>query len=261
MVEILRNKNVATRFQILVEIAAMQPNIQQKDIAKRLNITPQAVSDYVKQLLKDSLLISDGRSHYKVSTEGVDWILKRLKESQEYFKLVEKTVSNIEVSAAVAGCNLSRGQAAGLVMREGLLFATDDLSVGAKGIAVSDATEGEDVGVTNIQGIISLEIGEVAVLEVPNTQKGGSKNVDLNHLRNVSRDRKPIAAIGIEALTALKRIGIQPDCIHGAREAVIEAANSGLSPVIVCVDEEIPMLIKRLEETGIKHKLLDLRLG
>jgi len=261
MVEILRNKNLATRFQILVEIAAKQPNILQRDIAERLNITPQAVSDYIKQLLKDCLLISDRRSRYRVSTEGVDWMLRQLKELQAYLKSVEKAVSDTKVTGTVAGCNLSQGQTVGLVMREGLLFAIDDLSVGAKGIAVSDAVEGEDVGVTNIQGIISLEIGEVTIVEVPNMQKGGSKNVALDRLQSASRGGKPIAAVGIEALTALKRVGIQPDYIYGAREAVIEAANSGLSPVIVCVDEEIPMLIKRLEEAGIKHRLLDLRLG
>jgi len=261
MVEILRNKNAATRFQILVKIAAMQPNIQQRDIAETLNVTPQAVSDYVKQLLKDGLLISRGRSRYQVSTEGVDWMLQQLKELQVYLKSAEKAVSDIKVTGTIAGGNLSQGQTVGLIMREGLLFATDDLSVGAKGIAISDANEGEDVGVTNIQGIIKLEIGEVTVLEVPNMQKGGSKNVDLDQLQSASRGRKPIASTGIEALTALKRIGIQPDYIYGAREAVIEAANSGLSPVIVCVDEEIPMLIKRLEEADIKHKLLDLRLS
>ncbi len=58
MVEILRNKNLTTKFQILVEIASKQPNIQQKDIAKKLKITPQAVSDYIKQLLKDGFPIS-----------------------------------------------------------------------------------------------------------------------------------------------------------------------------------------------------------
>lgn len=260
MVEILRNKNLTTRFQILIEIAAKQPNIQQRDIAKTVNVTPQAVSDYVKQLLKDGLLISSGRSRYRVSTEGVDWILKQLKEAQEYFNSAEKTVSNIKVSAAVAACRLSQGQTVELVMRGGQLFATDDLGVGAKGIAISDATEGEDVGVTNIQGIISLETGEVTILEVPNMQKGGSKKVDLDRLQSASRDRKPIASVGIEALTALKRIGIQPDYIYGATEAVIEATNSGLSPVIVCIDAEIPILIKRLEEAGIKHSLVDLRL-
>jgi len=261
MVEILRNKNLATRFQILLEIAAKQPNIQQRDIAKTLNVTPQAVSDYIKQLLKDCLLTSERRSRYRVSTEGVDWILKQLKELQEYFNLAEKTVSNIKVTGAVAGCNLSQGQTVSLVMREGQLLATDDLSVGAKGIAVSDAVEGDDVGITNIQGIVNLEIGEVIIVEVPGIQKGGSKNVDLDQLQSASRGRKPIASVGIEALTALKRIGIQPDYVYGATEAVIEAANSGLSPLIVCVGEEIPMLIKKLEEAGIKHRLLDLRLS
>jgi len=261
MVKVLRNKNAATRFQILVEIAAMQPNIQQKGIAKTLNITPQAVSDYVKQLLKDGLLISSVRSRYQVSNEGVDWMLKQLKELQVYLKSAEKAVSDIKVTGTVAGSSLSQGQTVGLVMREGLLVAIDDLSVSAKGIAVSDANEGEDVGVTNIQGIINMEIGEVTILEVSNMQKGGSKNVDLDLLQNASRGRKPIASAGIEALTALRRIGIQPDYIYGARWVVIEAANSGLSPVIVCVDEEIPMLIKSLEEAGIKHRLLDLRLG
>ncbi len=260
MVEILRNKNLTTRFQILVEIAAKQPNIQQRDIAKTVNVTPQAVSDYIKQLLRDGLLISSGRSRYRVTTKGVDWMLKQLREAQEYFNSVEKTVSNIEVTTAVAGCNLSQRQSVGLVMKEGLLFAVDDLSVGAKGIAISDVVEGDDVGITNIQGIIGLETGEVTILEVPNMQKGGSKKVALDRLRSASRGRKPIASVGIEALTALKRIGIQPDYIYGAREAVIEAANSGLSPVIVCVDKEIPILIKKLEEAGTKHTLLDLRL-
>ena len=49
MVEILRNKNLATRFQILVEIARSGPNIQQRDIAGKLGVTPQAISEYIKQ--------------------------------------------------------------------------------------------------------------------------------------------------------------------------------------------------------------------
>ena len=40
MAQILQDKAVATKFQILVEIAAAQTNIQQKDIARKLNVTP-----------------------------------------------------------------------------------------------------------------------------------------------------------------------------------------------------------------------------
>ena len=50
MVEILRNKNLATKFQILAEIANGSPNMQQRDIAAKLGVTPQAISDYMGQL-------------------------------------------------------------------------------------------------------------------------------------------------------------------------------------------------------------------
>ena len=261
MVEILRNKNLATRFQILVEIAANQPNIQQKDIAQRLNVTPQAVSDYIKQLVNDGMLTSDMRSRRRVSAEGVDWIIRQFKELQEYLGSVGKIVSNIKVTAALAACDLSQGQTVGLEMREGMLLATDDLSSDAQGTAITDAAKGDNIGITNIQGIIPLEIGEVTILEVPGMQRGGSKNVDFDRLQQAINDKRPVACLGIEAMAALTRLGIQPDCIYAAREAVIEAARSGLSPVIVCVDEEIPTLIKRLGEASIKHKLLDLRLA
>ena len=139
MVEILRNKNLATRFQILVEIAANQPDVRQKYIARRLGITPQAISDYIKQLLKEGLILAEGRLRYRVSIKGVDWVLRQLKETAEYLASVEEVVSNVKVSAAIAGGNLRRGQTVGLVMKDGLLVATKDPGDGATGVAVSDA--------------------------------------------------------------------------------------------------------------------------
>ena len=94
MVEILRNKNLATRFQILVEIADNGPNIQQQDIAKKLDVTPQAISDYVRQLLNEGLLTSAGRSRYNVTNDGVNWIIKVLRELRAYITFIQKAISN-----------------------------------------------------------------------------------------------------------------------------------------------------------------------
>jgi predicted transcriptional regulator len=52
MIEVLKNKNMTTKFQTLVEIANSGPNIQQRDVAKKLDITPQAVPDNIAQLIK-----------------------------------------------------------------------------------------------------------------------------------------------------------------------------------------------------------------
>ncbi len=261
MAQVLRNKNLLTKFQILVEIAAKQPNIQQRDIARRLNITPQAISEYIKELIKEGSVTSEGRSRYKVTTEGVNWVIKALRELRSYSSFAVKAVANISVSAAVADCNLSQGQAVGLKMKDGLLFATNTMGEGARGIAVSDAQDGEDVGISEIEGIVGLEIGKITILKVPDIQGGGSKSIDLTRLKKEISNRGLVGATGIEALVALRQIGAEPDCFYGVKEAVVEAAYTGLSPVVVCVDSQTSDLLQRLEEENIDYELIELRKG
>jgi len=258
MVEILRNKNLATRFQILVEIAGSGPNIQQREIAQKLEVTPQAISDYITRLVKEGLLTSDGRSRYKVTNDGVNWIIKVLRELRSYNSFVERAITNISVCAAIADCNLTEGEAVQLEMKNGLLFATDQLGEGARGLVVSDARKGEDVGVTNIQGIVGLEIGKVTVLKVPGIYKGGSRKVDSNRLQREIKDKPVISVIGIEALLALRQVDARFYYIYGATEAAIEAAQSGLQPLVICVEDETSGLIKRLEEKNIDYELIDI---
>ena len=261
MAQILRNKNLATKFQILVEIATNQPNIQQKDIARKLDVTSQAVSEYIKELVKDGWLTSDGRSRYRVTMEGINWVLKAFRELRGYAAFVEKAITNITVCTAVAHHDLFRGQAVGLEMRDGLLFATDVMGKAAKGIAVSDARKGEDVGISNIEGMIELEIGKITILKVPSVQRGGSRDVDLARLKREVDEKGLVGAIGIESLIVLRRIGIEPHYLYGVTEAAIEAAHSGLLFLIVCVDDEISRLLQRLSEEDLDYDLLDLRKG
>ena len=140
-------------------------------------------------------------------------------------------------------------------MKEGLLFATDALRKAAKGLAVSNARKGEDVGISNIEGIVPLEIGEVTILRVPGIQRGGSRNIDVARLKKELSNKELVGTIGIEALIALQRIGIEPDYLYGVTEAAIEAAHSGLSFRILCTDDEVPNLLKRLEEENLSYKL------
>lgn len=133
MIEILRNKNLATRFQILSAIADSGPNVRQQEIARKLNVTPQAISDYVAQLIGDGLLSSDGRSHYKVTPEGVNWIIRMLRELKGYTGSVEKAITNISVCTAVAEGALSKGETVGLKMKHGMLYAGSRTADGARG--------------------------------------------------------------------------------------------------------------------------------
>ena len=203
MAQILKSKNLATKFQIMLEIAANQPNIQQKDIAPRLGITSQAISEHMKELIKDGWISTQGRSRYRVTREGVDWMLQMSRQLHSYAWFVSKVVADIVTSTAIADSDLSVGQPVSLYMKDGLLFASDVINAkGAKGIAVTEAKKGQDVGIRNIEGVIKLETAKVTIGKVPNVQDGGSRSTDLARLEREVKEVRLVGAMGTEALIA-----------------------------------------------------------
>jgi len=256
MIEVLRNKNLTTRFQILVEIANAGPAVQQREVAKNLNITPQAVSDYIAQLAKDGLLAAEGRARYRVTNQGVNWIIKMLRELGEYNVFIQRAITSLSVCAAIAGDDLKKGQKVGLEMKSGLLFASASRKQEATGTAIDSAQAGEDVGISGIEGIVPLEVGRVTILRVPGIQRGGSKKVNYSILKERLAKSDLVTALGLEAIAALRKTGA--DFQHyGAVAAAIEAAKSGLKPLVVCVDSEAADLIARLEKERIAYQLFD----
>jgi putative transcriptional regulator len=256
MIEVLRNKNLTTRFQILVEIANAGPTVKQREIAKNLNITPQAVSDYIAQLAKEGLLAAEGRARYRVTSQGVNWIIKTLRELGDYNSYIQRSITNLSICAAIAEDNLKKGQKVGLKMEEGLLLASTSQQHEATGITITEAKAGEDVGISGIEGIVPLELGRVTILRVPGIQRGGSKKVNYNLLKQHLAKSDLVTALGLEALAALRKTKAQFQH-YGAVAAAIEAAKSGLSPLVVCVDSETADLIARLEKERIAYQLFD----
>jgi putative transcriptional regulator len=260
MAQILKSKNLATKFQIMVETAAHQPNIQQKDIAERLGITSQAVSEYIRELIKDGWLTSERRSRYKVTKEGVDWILQMSRQLHSYAWSVSKVVADISITTAIADGDLTVGQQASLYMKDGLLLASRATRAkGAKGITVNPAKQGQDVGIRNIEGVIKLTPAKVTLGKVPNVRDGGSRNTKLTRLKRLVEEARLTGALGVEALVALRQIGIKPDYAHGVREAAIEAAYCGLSFLVVCSEDKVAVLVPRLEEENLDYEIADLK--
>jgi len=258
MVRILQNKKLATSFQILVEIATHQPNIQQKLIAPRIGVTPQAVSEYIAQLAGQGLVEALGRSRYRVTREGVNWILDMARELEDYCALVGQAVTRLSVSAAVAEVDLTAGQEVGLSMREGCLYAGPDTTATARGVTIAAARAGEDVGIADFQGIVDLEPGTVSIGRVPAIENGGSSRVNTTRLQKAAAAAAVSAAIGVEAICAMRRAGLEPTYRHGAAAATAEAARSGLNSLVVCAEDGVMTLAQRLESEGLKYRIIDL---
>ena len=107
----LKSKREATRFQILVEIAANQPSVRQQEIAIKMGVTPQAISEYIREMVDDGLVNSNGRGRYNVTTKGVEWVTNTAETLDNYLKYVTTDViQEVSVWTAIAKEPLVKGE-------------------------------------------------------------------------------------------------------------------------------------------------------
>jgi putative transcriptional regulator len=261
MIDILQSKSGITKFQILIEVAAHQPNVRQKEIAEKIGVTPQAVSEYIKELTSEGYIYSDGRVRYRITKKGVEWVLENASDMKRYANFVmSDIISHVSTWTAIADENLAKGEQVYLHMRNGLLFVNRTDKADATGIIISTVEKGEDVGVTNLTGMIDLDKTIITVCKIPRSEREGSRNVDLERLKALVSSRDYIAAIGVESLIALQKVGIEPDVRYGAKESIVEAAYHGVSPIVIAIDEEVPPIMSRLETENLEYELVDLSL-
>ena len=258
LTEILRSKSEATRFQILVEIAENQPAVRQQEIAAKLGVTPQAVSEYIRELVETDMVYAKGRGHYEVTRGGIEWVLTHAEALESYARHIRRDlIQQVSTWTALAAEDLNAGDTVGVYMRDGLLYASHTPQ-SATGTVTRDARAGEDVGVARLNGLIDHREGIIHVGKVPRIERGGSRNVRKDLLSDLVRSVQFVGAVGLEAVVALQAIGKPPDMFFGAREGVVEAAFHGLECALIIVDEEFTDFLKRLEGAGLTYTIHEL---
>jgi len=268
MVDVLATKRAATRFRILVEIAERQPAVSQGEIADAVGVTSQAVSEYTRELVEDGLVEKEGRSRYRVTTEGVDWTLQAAADVRRFADHVtEDVLGSVQEDAAIATAPIAEGDTVSLSMRDGLQHATpvspeaaaDGPSAGddpaATGVATTDADEGAVVGVTGFEGVIDLDPGEVHVLQVPSIRSGRPGDARLAEIETACVEADLVVAAGVEAVGALRTVGVEPATHFAAGEVAADAASRGLGVVVVAMADGVGRVTDALRDTGVSYEV------
>lgn len=255
---ILRNKRAVSRLQILAEIAEHQPAVRQLEIAANLGITPQAVSEYIRELVGEGMVSASYRGNYEVTRSGIEWMLANAGSLESYARHIrEDIVQQVSVWTAIAAGDLKTGDGVGVYMQDGFLYAAKK-PMRATGSVIADAKKDEDVGIESLIGIIEHHEGAVHLCKVPRIMHGGSRKVQSDQLKEIVAKAGMVAAVGLEAYVALKSAGREPDMFFGAREGVIEAAFHGIDCAIVIVDEEFTDITTRLDGVKLTYVIHDL---
>jgi putative transcriptional regulator len=173
-----------------------------------------------------------------------------------YNNFAQRAINNISVCTAIAETEIAKNKKVGLKMKDGLLYAVTQPGSETSAITVTSAGRGEDIGVSNIQGIIPLMIGRVSIIKIPGVERGGSRQVDYDLLKSYAASSSPIVSLGLEAYVTLQKASL-PFQHFGSGEALIEATRSGLNPLAVCAEGESSLLINRLAEAKVEYRLID----
>ena len=256
-----------THFQILSEISKQDPHLRQKDIAERLNITVQAVSENIKTLVDEGYISSrDGRSPYKITQKGIVKVKKDAINLRKYSDAVLETMNYYKsVWPAIANEKIKKNEQVGLYMENGILFA-DKSKQNATAEVLCDADIGEDVALTGLNGVIDLEIGHVIIISIPTIKKGGSRSCDFELIKNIFdtdyskwgiNKIDKVGIMGTIARVVANKLNIPIAIEYATAPSTVAATKKGLNVMVLAVGNMSKSLIKSLEEEDIKYDIVD----
>jgi putative transcriptional regulator len=258
MAHALENKRTATRFLILVEIADRQPAVSQGEVADAVGVTSQAVSEYIRELVEDGYVEKEGRSRYRVTKEGVDWLFQQAKDLRRVADHVtEDVLESVGEDAAIATAAVETGDQVSLSLIDGHLHATPGDAGPATGVATTDAGAGEVVSVTGFEGVIDVEPGDVTVYQVPSARNEGVDDLDVGALAAACERADLVLGDGVEAVVALRRASVEPAVTFAAGQVAVEAAPRGQRVVVVVTADTVGRVTDALRDGNVVYEVLD----
>jgi len=249
--ELLRNLRASTRVLFLYEVTTSR-HTRLRTIAERLGMTVQGCSDYAHGLERDGLLsMVDGE--YRATKKGVEFLHDRLADLRGFVERARREMAFIETTAALAGNTIHSGNQVGLFMEDGVLVAFSGRSSPSSGVAVHDAARGELLAVRSLEGIVALRPGRIIIGRV--SARGTSRrSVPAAATKRLLReaDEFVVAALDVGGLAAARELGLKPRIEFGVVPAAVEAAERGVSVLLLAPEERAVEAVQAIEAANAK---------
>ena len=266
--EILQKRGALTHFQILGEISKQEPNLKQKDLAERLGITIQAVSENIKTLTELGYITSkDGRAPYKITQKGILKVKKDAITLRKYSDSVLETMTYYKSTwPAIAKEDLKEGDEVGLYMENGRLYASINAQTDAYADVILDTKKGFDVALTNLKGTIEIKESKILIITLPPIKQGGSRSADIDLIKEIYNGKyanyglssiDKVAAIGTTSHVIANYLEIPIDIEFGVSEAAQSAVRKGLNVLILSIGDMSKNISKDLEDANVPYQVVD----
>jgi len=229
----LRDLKRNTELLILVKLIR-SPSIRLKEMAEDLDITVQAVSQYIAEMKREDLLKEqDGK--LRPTRKGMQIALEHFLALKDQIDCILRDINAIDRCAAIAGENIEKGQSVGLIMEKGMLMAYPGKPAASMGRALESADKGDDILINQLEGIMDLELGSLLLIEAASGLEGGSKKANIFLIRKKIRESSSDLLVAGDAtgVSILSKATNMPFIIHAPIESSMSAICKGVD-VIFC---------------------------
>jgi putative transcriptional regulator len=258
-VQPLRDLKRNTELLILIEMIEA-PSAKLKDIAAKLGITVQAVSQYNAAMRKEGMVRERG-GILVPTRKGMQMLQEHFTKVKQEVDSTLRRISVIDRCVAIAGAAVRKGQSVGLVMEDGMLMAYPGKESASIGSALEDAAEEDDILIGSLEGIVDLDLGRLLVLEAPSEFEGGSKKADVARAKEKIDVFSPglIVAGDIVGAALLMKTSGEIFTIHAPIESAMSAVSKGVDVLFSGTKESSDKMLDAVErlklETGYEIKL------
>ncbi len=229
----LRDLKRNTELLILVELIRA-PSMRLKEVAENLDITVQAVSQYISEMKKEDLL-KEQNGKLRPTRKGMQIALEHFLGLKDQIDSILKEINAIDRCVAIAGEKIDKGQSVGLVMEKGMLMAYPGKGAASMGRALEAADRGDDVLINQLEGIVDLELGSLLIIEAASELEGGSKKANISLIKEqINKSSADLLVAGdATGVSILSKVTQRPFIIHAPIESAMSALCKGVD-VVFC---------------------------
>ncbi|MHA2295314.1 MAG: winged helix-turn-helix transcriptional regulator [Candidatus Hodarchaeales archaeon] len=241
-----RDIKVMTEVLILLELIS-NPRLKLKEIADKLDISKQAVSEYLKNSIDEKHHLEKDEGIYKLTYKGVNFLQSELLEAQDFFQEAMNKLSVFKNVTALAKTKIKKNEKLGLFMEEGVLTAYFGRESESTGISLHSANVNEEVRVGSLKGVVDHEIATIIMIKIPDR----SKYCDFDILTDIldRHSDKKIATLDLVSTAIINKTKIHRDIIYAPIDASMEAVLKGVPVVVLGTDKSL----KEVEEALNKY--------
>jgi len=254
MTEPLRDLKKNTELLILVRLLE-DPAVKLRDVSGDLDITVQAVSQYLSGMRRSGL-VREQKGKLRPTRKGMQILQEHFNELKNEVDSVLRRIMVVDTCSAIAGKEVQKGDKLGLVMEDGMLMAYPGEKSASKGIAMESASIGDDVLVGRLEGIVDMKLGSLLIVETPSEVNGGSKKADVDRTRQKIESLSPGLLVAGDVVGSALLAKVTPEyfSIHAPVESTMSALTRGVDVVFCGTHESMDLILHAVaglrKETG-----------